>query len=301
MKKFLQDIAFGLCLIIIVWGAYELIYSRTTKSSYSYKYQYVQTHRNDIKVLLMGNSHMENGVNPYLMGDSIFNFASSGRWIYYDDLLIQEFVPQMQNLKMIILALGYAIPLTNYHNHEIKDMAPQYIYFYANQMHKFYDVFPDNIIHSSALLSGVDILSPYVPQCDSLGYDPSLGQSDDWKNIHNVKKTMISDDKKFSQDTLECKEHILNIAKICYQHNVQLIVITTPCSNYYLENVTEEGLKMTRDIIQRVQKCYPIEYRSYLSDSDFRADSLYFNSSHLNSIGTDLFSLKLARDIGLIK
>jgi len=44
---------------------------------------------------------------------------------------------------------------------------------------------------------------------------------------------------------------------------------------------------------------YPIEFKDYLRDEAFRADSVYYNCSHLNSIGADAFALKVKNDFGL--
>ena len=44
---------------------------------------------------------------------------------------------------------------------------------------------------------------------------------------------------------------------------------------------------------------YDITFRYYLDDEEFRADSLYYNCSHLNSIGADMFALRVKQDFGL--
>ena len=52
-------------------------------------------------------------------------------------------------------------------------------------------------------------------------------------------------------------------------------------------------------LIDSVRAYYPIEYKNYLDDAEFRADSLYYNSSHLNSIGADKFAIRVKEDFGL--
>ena len=54
-------------------------------------------------------------------------------------------------------------------------------------------------------------------------------------------------------------------------------------------------------IIEDVRKEYPIEYKDYLQDPAYRADSLYYNCSHLNNIGATRFGAQIKADFHLIK
>ena len=79
----------------------------TVPNRYSYKYDYVEQHSKDIKVLLLGNCHIEDALNPKILGDSVFNTAISGREIIYDEELAKHFIPKMQNLKTVIMQFDY--------------------------------------------------------------------------------------------------------------------------------------------------------------------------------------------------
>ena len=52
-------------------------------------------------------------------------------------------------------------------------------------------------------------------------------------------------------------------------------------------------------IIEDVRKEYPIEYKDYLQDPSYRADSLYYNCSHLNNIGATKFGAQIKADFHL--
>ena len=80
---------------------------------------------------------------------------------------------------------------------------------------------------------------------------------------------------------------------------VKFIVITPPCHDSYIENVRKEGLDILHRMIDEIRVEYPIDYVDYLQDEDFRADSLYFDCSHLNSIGSDMFASRVKKDFGL--
>ena len=89
------------------------------------------------------------------------------------------------------------------------------------------------------------------------------------------------------------------MARLCHLHKVRFIVITPPCHDSYIVNVRQEGLDIIHGIIENVRSEYPIEYIDYLQDEEYRADSIYRNCSHLNSIGADIFALRVKKDFGL--
>jgi hypothetical protein len=93
--------------------------------------------------------------------------------------------------------------------------------------------------------------------------------------------------------------YLKDMARLCHLHKVRFIVITPPCHDSYIVNVRQEGLDILHGIIENVRSEYPIEYIDYLQDEEYRADSIYRNCSHLNSIGADLFALRVKKDLGL--
>ena len=107
MKKFLITIsAFGV-LMLLMFTIIEvgLLYRPNV---YSYKRQYVENHLNDIRVLLLGSSHVEEGVNPALLGEGAFNMAISARLNEYDAAIAEKYVPQMPNLKAVVMHMDYS-------------------------------------------------------------------------------------------------------------------------------------------------------------------------------------------------
>ena len=68
---------------------------------------------------------------------------------------------------------------------------------------------------------------------------------------------------------------------------------------YFFSSTCEQGIKNLYDLVDSVSVYYPIEYFNYLNDQEFRADSLYYNCSHLNTIGADKFAIRLKEDLGL--
>jgi len=298
MKKFLFDLVIGVTFIIIFGGILEY-YAATHDNNYRYKYWYLNEHSKEIKTLLLGNSHFENSLNSHLLGDSVFNAAISGRWIYYDYKILERYITNMPNLKTVIFSLGYKMPFISYHNHEIDEIQKKYIYHYSIFMHIPYDKYPESIIYHSSFLAGMVFDQQEQHTCDSLGYDMIVGQVSDWKNDQNISISMVEDDEKLCSDTIEYTEYLTQLAEICYQNNVRFIVVTCPCHDVYIANTEYKGHQIRYEIISRVQSKYPLEYYDYLQDSEFRADSLYRNCSHLNHEGGSKFAVRLKKDLSM--
>lgn len=300
MKRFILNSIICFCTFLLIWGiaeyAKEKIY---LPNAYSYKYKYVKSNPS-IKTLLIGHSHFENSINPYLMGDSIYNFAITGRrWIFWDVKLMEQLVPTMQNLRVVIFPLGYAFPYESPHFQPLSDAIKDNIYKYGKNMHVTYDRFPDNYWYKSSLFyNDMKIRFWREKNQDRLGYYKLEGQCAEWETDQNV------DTNVFEGDTAELcyKEfcqYLTQLAKICYDNNIRFIAVTCPCADCYVKNTREQGIQNLYALIDSVREYYPIEYFNYLDDEEFRADSIYYNCSHLNSIGADKFAIRLKNDLGL--
>lgn len=299
MKKFFVDICIGVITFCIVWAVIEyLLIQANILNSYSYKYKYVKNNP-AIKTLLIGHSHFANSINPYLMGDSVFDFAISGRrWIYWDTKLAEQLFPSMQNLKTVVFPLGYAMPYESPHYYPHSEVLIQYMFMYSKYMNLPYDRFPQNYIYRSALLSNTLGINYWIdcPQ-DSLGYEKYNGQGPLLNGIEETNILWNSDTTTLCYN--EFKEYFIQLAKTCYENNIRFIAVTCPCADCYVANTCEQGIHNLYALVDSVATHYPIEYHNYLDDVEFRADSLYYNSSHMNSIGADKFALRVKKDFGL--
>ena len=86
------------------------------------------------------------------------------------------------------------------------------------------------------------------------------------------------------------------IAKFCESHNIQLILITTPCWHSYYDNLNKEQLSKMYETIHRFQKEFNVPYFNYLKDPRFKADD-FFDSNHLSDVGAIKFTKILDKDI----
>jgi hypothetical protein len=296
MKQFLLAIIIGGISFLVFCGAVEF-YQPIVDNNYSYKYWYMENHRQELVTLLLGDSYMENSINPSLMGEGTFTLANSSRWIYYDDKLLEKYITDMPKLKQVVFGMGYNPPFSRSYHYSNSDNNEHEKYKYEKFMHIRYD---DNSNHWFGLYRGYIDYHTLKDNllCDSLGYERVDGQSSIWQTEHNIDPNVIYNEYA-NEQIAEFTSYLKDMARLCHLHKVRLIVVTPPCHDSYIVNVRQEGLDILHGIIENVRSEYPVEYIDYLQDEDYRADSIYFNCSHLNSIGADMFALRVKKDFGL--
>ena len=305
MKRFLRLLGIGGVATIVIIIIVEFCQSKVNNNDFSYKNNYMESHKGSIATLVLGNSLMHNSINPHLMGDSVFNLAISARWVYYDEELLERYIGEMPKLENVIFGMGYAVPFyRSYHfPEENKKHADNQKYKYEKFMNIRYDKPP--YYYWFGLLKGYIRMASlrhdngfYKDTLGYIGYDRLEGQQNDWKNSQNIEPDIVSNPHASAQ-IKEYTFYLKEMARICQQNRVRFIVITLPCHESYNVNVRQEGLDILHGMIDEVRAEYPIEYIDYLQDEEFRADSIYFNCSHLNSIGADMFALRVKKDFGL--
>lgn len=79
MGEFIKRVMVFSLILLALLLSIELLLLRQI-NRYSYKREYVENHINDIQILLLGNSHIECGLNPeYMGGESLLI------WLFRDE------------------------------------------------------------------------------------------------------------------------------------------------------------------------------------------------------------------------
>ena len=252
----------------------------------------MENHADRIKTLLLGHSNFEVGINPHFIGDSVYDLAMNARVIYYDLALLKKYIPQMTNLETVIYPMHYSF-----------QNACQ---FYSNKRHR-----EELMLYNKAIMNVgipfdqrwtyyINFLKIFNYKTfestpitvDSMGYGGLGGQ--DMVNNEWVYKLWTNQARRD-----EFSESLNEMAYICEQNNVRFIVVTCPMMDTVLTYTTPKGIRAMFDVIDEVKQFHPIEYRNYLDDEQFRADSMYQDESHLNHCGATLFAKRVKEDFGL--
>lgn len=291
----------GLCLLVAV--AIELLLFTKT-NNYSYKRSYVEKHINDIEILFLGNSHIEEAVKPELVGKNAFNMAISGRATIYDVEIAKRYVPQLQNLKVVFMPLDYirfslGRSQKNAHEKRVRDNSIDD--FYKCMYTKYMGLRVDPFYYWSEILtSPVKYMYRFVNsdeanrECDELGYR-ALNvnhRGEDWQ--YRNMPTIIDVDKPIDKEQYNMlKDWFVTLAALTKSRNARLILLGTPMYETYQKDLNPKVLEEISEFVKMLQNDYPnVEYYDFTFDKDFLPED-FNDASHLTDTGAEKFSKKL--------
>ena len=307
MKKFLRDILlFG---IIINVAIEFLLFLRPNE--FSYKRAYVEEHINDIKCLLMGDSYIEMGLNPSMMGDGVFNMAIMGRTTIYDVELAKRYVPQMEQLQFLVIPLAY------HHfffgrkikketaNADVKKKPSGLRETRKCMYYKYMGLRVDGFWYWSELLnSKLDYMSRFFRndedcrECDSLGFfkwDFSK-RGDNWMNIDQTSIVDTTIEANREEQALLYAQYC-TLAELAGSRGAKLVILSTPKYKTF-NNQTNPVIKREMEaFVADLKQKYPnVEYYDYSTDERFVDDDFY-NANHLSEFGASKFSKIVKEEI----
>lgn len=284
MKIFLRDtLTTAVFAGMLVCVISMIPYNTVEANNYSYKSHYMDTHAGDIRVLLLGNSLFEYSFNPHVVGDSVFDLATSARYIHYDVELAKRYLPRMEHLECVIYPLG--LPEGYKERFKGPCMRDHYRYMHLDP--------PDEWKHLAASVEWDQRFHYKNFQrgrlCDSLGYQ-SMGTG-----VTGGRGVIVIDSLSASLN----EAYLVEMAKCCANRGVRFVVVTPPCNTSLMVWKENEVKNILLQMMESVNRQYPAEYISYLDDDRFQADSLYYDAEHLNHRGATLFAQQVKEDLGL--
>ena len=299
MRRFVKYCIYFALLCAFALLAFE-IYLLRVPNRYSYKYEYVKTHKDDIRILLMGNCHIEYSLNPELIGDNTFNFAISGREVPYDVELAKYFIPNMKNLKVVVMTFDYrnfAFGRGQVNPRELKS-DEEIEGTYKCMYYKYMGVRIDPFWYWSEVLNSdlnykARISYPYAMQIetDSLGFARRVGldRKKDWEHLSLPKIIDTSkprDLKKYN----ELYTNYQTLARLAQMNDIRLILVSTPMYKTYWEDMNPEVEKEMNMFIAKLQSEFPaVEYYNFMHSDKFQPDD-FFDASHISNYGISKFS-----------
>lgn len=303
MKKFLTTIAkFGAVLLFLCVIIEIALLHRP--NIYAYKYHYIEDHLNDIRILLLGSSHIEEGVMPELLGDDAFNLAISARLNEYDAALAEKYVPQMDSLKVVVMHIDYSTFMYGRLKHNPKEtnsavsligtchcMHTKYMKLHVAPFWYWSEILNSKLNYMSRFWNGPEVLQ----ECDSLGFVRlNLEERRPGWEYRNLADEF--------DPTAPVNQDIYNrlwtiydtIARVTSQKGVRLILINTPVYKTFQEAVNENVLNDIQAFINKLQDQYHnVEYHNYMFADNFVPDD-FNDSSHLTASGAEKLSKMLA-------
>lgn len=273
--------------VLLILVSMEL-FVRHLPNSYRQKEMWMQSHAEDLEILILGNSHGLFGLCPKVFPKKAYNLCNVSQIFEYDEYLLRRYISRCRNLTDVLLIVDnsnvFDVPLEQGESFR----CTYYLLYMDYPKHSRWSRYGLELFHIQAfkekLLRGGD-------QCDSLG----------WKDSYSVEKRDTAD---LSDDAAEkavehhrCKDwHVaeenlrtlMRIQDLCMENHVRLILVQAPVTPAYSSRISQDQLTF-------VSKCHKIGGVLSVDDShnaDFNLDDFY-DADHL----TDEGALKWSRMI----
>lgn len=299
MKKFLCNFIF-LCFILLLVSSIIEIALLYKTNTYSYKHQYVESHLDEIKVLIMGNSHTLYALIPDSMTKKAFNTAISGRNIFYDVELVKKYLPRMNHLETVVVPLDY---FNFYLGREIQN--PKYFRFEKDMnstqkcmYYKYMGIPAESVWFWSELLnSKLKFMSRFwesaaaARECDSLGSQRLRlsGRKAGWELVKLPK--LIDKSINPNQEKLKQLNDLYNeLCSVSNQKDVRLLLVSTPMYKTYQKDMDSCVVNEMHEFAYSLCQKYPnTEYYDFSYDDHFVKDD-FNDASHLLESGAIKFT-----------
>lgn len=302
MPSFLKKISLYLLPIAFLAIGMEF-YVESIPNSYTYKRQYMEQHAAEIKTLILGSSYAYDGIDPSVL-DTAFNLANSSQCFEDDYRLLQRYILQMDSLERVILPMSYSsLQMVSSSNRRgyytiYMDLYPRWpISKYSFECFNLELMLKKIAKHT---------LREDVVRCDSLGQ--RIGHTLESRPIDlwQETETLIRNDQFIGMAAQpyidENTVWLHRIGSLCQDNDVELWLVIMPVMEAYRIGMPTEQIATMEQIVDEVDaefdNVYMLDYQSWGSEDDF------WNATHLNTTGAEIFTTKLAHDIdslGLLK
>lgn len=298
MKKLITTIILFVSPIIVYLVALEIVVGRIP-NSYNYKYNFIKTQGESFEAIAMGHSQLYDDFYPRYFDLPAFNLSNSNQTYEDNYYLLEELLPFMPNLKVVIFPIGYFDVGEAKQKDEITDRSRYY--------HKYM-----NIDYSGRLplkykyeclnprLATNKVYQYYVQHVDMVGCD-SLGT----RNNHHLKdRPERLGFGKLNRYTVKANtdlcirgmSYLERAIQMLVNSGIKVVLVSPP---YYWGNykgTNKEQKVFVKKAINKLCDDYPIVYVDLEENSSFKYDDFY-DETHLNEIGGEKFTRILNKNI----
>ena len=300
MRKFLLLFILFLVPVTLFLGTLEALV-QTVPNSYSYKHNYIVSRGNKIHTVSLGHSQLYDGFMPESFKLPSFNLCNSAQSYKDDYYLLQELLPYMPNLKLVILPIGY-VNVKNEDNDGFSERST----FYHEYMNIDYD-------NSIPLLYQYEALNPqrafdkltsyYWRHVDIVGCD-TLGR----RSTHNLidRRHKLGHDKILYDYTISSKKkmyiqsdvYLEKIGQMLEAKQIKLVLVSPPYYWSCFDKVNVYQKTFLQKSIKDLKEKMNFQYIN-MEDDDRFVDEDFYNETHLSEIGADKFTKILNDSISL--
>jgi hypothetical protein len=302
LRRFLgKCLLFGVLMVMLISLLFKI-------SDFAIKQKMPQFFKisNDINIVFAGDSNVECSINDSIVKGSL-NIAQSGEAYLYSYVKLRELLDCNKQIKTVFIGFSF---------HEILKEKEDLLLFqdsYIIEKIKLYNyllnktekglIFKNNHLaylkgFLQSIFNNVVVFAKSCASTDSRsilvdfgGYLYLYGNKlkEDIRLQENTKQESSG---KSPEKGLQQEKYLKMISQLCRQRSVRLILLNTPKHSYYSNRITKE----IKDNWLSVRNSLPQDSLMELSSFPL-SDSCYYDITHLNCIGANLFSKYLNEQI----
>lgn len=317
MKKFLRTlILFILIVGVITVGINGLYLLREnqmpdTMSDERNNNSQIKNVPNGIQICNLGSSHGLYGFNYTDLSNEYvcYNFGQPSQRLSYDYIILCNFIDRFDDGAIVFIPIShfsfFGPPETSYDN--FASLNKRYYKFLPDDLIKEYDAKTDFFVNYAPALSAdsvVDLFRTLLGKGTESFWGNSTTAEGAKEHGYNRYKTFVESklgkegNRWYNDEEIQA---LYDIIKLCRDHGLTPVLITTPMLSEYTDAVTENDPEFFGDfygVIDEVVEKTNVIYLDYSADKNFCNNySLFYNSDHLNREGARRFTDMLIEDV----
>lgn len=281
-----------------VWMFYFYLEYRLgmLENSYSFKIKHFNSIKDSCKVLILGNSEMLKGINPDFLPQPAFNMAHVSQNYVVDELILQKYLSQLPQLKLVVLGLSYlsfgddlasgeeAWRISFYKKHYGVDLNNNFdLKDYSNTLrYTPYEAFKSSLTNfKTDLVNGIQANG--WMRAD--GHDSS-NLTDEFAQQRARMHTQSLRLENVSKNTTALR----NIIALLKERKIQILLVAPPVMQNYNRSLDQKWLERNDSIMNKLSLEYQLEVDDFTksNDSHYRIFEGRFNDvNHLNKEGAN--------------
>lgn len=261
--------------------------------------------KNQIKIISLGDSHMEGGLK--MPNERFFNFSRHSDSIPVEYFKLKFLLKMLPGLKTIILEADYH----QFSFYTTKDNFRRYSKYIDEEVDIELGIYPKRFAYAFYFLSleesyspivHKDFVSRFLPVDMTSTAEASAPDMRRWSEVdHQTRKdiarerTKVQIYNKYLVNT-NLVAYYEKIIKLCNENNISVFLLRLPLSNEYLEQVSDNVEFQISQIYKRLQSDHKFRILDYRKIFRSRQE-LFRDSDHLNKYGSKELGKNIMADI----
>lgn len=308
-KFFITNIILSFILVGSLYFLSWIWINYTNESSVKFLELERNKNINNLKIINLGSSHTTYGIK-YPKNIKGYNMGLSSQKFYYDFEVLKKYYKKLDQNCIIIIPISI---FSFYNGYDVKDITPNYISFIDRKaligltkeeylLGKHFSItqplsrIPKIINYICISLENKKMEKTFVKYSKNLSLEEKRTAA-----IGTAYSHLGVNDKRFSHNKEKGIKLLIDILNFCEEYNFKPILITTPQTYLYNEQIGEKNYQeRIYNNIQLLEKETGKKYLylDYSHDERFENNLEYFSDDdHLNEKGVEYFTEILLNDI----